>query len=33
VLYFLLAYFLIQALEYVERKTDPVRRRRAEVAK
>ena len=32
VLYFLLAYFLIQALEYVERKTDPVRRRRAEVS-
>lgn len=30
VLYFLLAYSLIQALEYLERKTDPVRRRRAE---
>ena len=31
VLYFLLAYLLIQALEYLERRTDPVRRRRAEV--
>jgi polar amino acid transport system substrate-binding protein len=29
VLYFLLAYLLIQALEYIERKTDPVRRRSA----
>ncbi len=29
VLYFLLAYALIQALEYIERKTDPVRRRSA----
>jgi len=31
VLYFLLAYALIQALEYLERKTDPVRRREARV--
>jgi polar amino acid transport system substrate-binding protein len=31
VLYFLLAWFLIQALEYLERKTDPVRRRSARV--
>jgi polar amino acid transport system substrate-binding protein len=31
VLYFLLAWLLIQALEYIERKTDPVRRRRAKV--
>ncbi len=31
VLYFLIAWFLIQALEYLERKTDPVQRRKAEV--
>ncbi len=31
VLYFLLAWVLIQALEYLERKTDPVRRRSARV--
>jgi polar amino acid transport system substrate-binding protein len=31
VLYFLLAYLLIQALEYIERETDPVRRRSARV--
>lgn len=31
VLYFLLAWVLIQALEYIERKTDPVRRRSARI--
>jgi len=31
VLYFVLAWVLIQALEYIERKTDPVRRRSARV--
>jgi polar amino acid transport system substrate-binding protein len=33
VLYFIISWFLIQALEYLERKTDPVRRRNMEISR